>query len=215
MLEELVPSTRSSQLSFDTTASFGQDSQWWSSYSPDLVIINLPDDDLLLGFYFTKLRKDVPKNQALIFLAPNVSGPLLKLTQEFSRVRFLKTPVSGKGLLKIVLEITKDYEEGKNQQHPRYMTNQKIEVSCAMKLGLAQGIMKNLSLGGVFLELAPTTMDLQKDDIIKLKILLEDGARSYEFDAKIRWIKKEKEALTLGASFADKEEVFNNLLKSM
>lgn len=202
-----------------TTASFAQESSWWATNGPDLLIVELPADDLLQGYYFTKIRKDLPKSQKIIFLSPAISASLIQLSTEYSRVRLIKTPIDGYSFYKAVEDILKDWEPGKRQVHPRYLTDVNVEIRSDFKDGVNQGIMKNLSKSGAYFEVIKPEFPLEAGEFIHLAIPQSNG-KQYLFDAKVVWAKKlesggsqSASAFGYGVAFIDKEDVYMNLLK--
>jgi hypothetical protein len=200
---------------FQSTASFGQTAEWWSQLKIDLLIMSLPEDELLQAAFFSKLRKDVPRTLPLILISPVISQTVLQLTSIFNKVRILKTPLNGFMLYRSILDITATWEPGKQQIHPRYMTEQPILIS--LKSGGSQvgGVMKNMSVGGAFFESEDKTLRLKPTDEIKIEIPVTGAAPAkYEFDARIVWIKDIDEKKSgYGCTFSDLDEVYERLMK--
>lgn len=213
-LEDIVYHHSPGDFAFETTASFGQDAAYWLSQPPDVVVIDLPNDDALQVFYLNKLRAVVPKTQRIIILCPNVSAALMKLSQEFQRIRLMKAPVDSFMLYRAILDFTKTYEPGKQQVHPRYLTDQKVEVTSDLKQGRTDGRMKNLSLSGAYFEATGLGFEMSPKDFIKLSIFAPTSAKFFVFDAKVVWSKALPEGgFGFGVMFTNSEDVYNNLLK--
>jgi hypothetical protein len=215
-IEEVAQYHNPGGLVLETTASFAQDITFWTTQSPDVLVLHLPDDDLVQGFFFTKLRKDVPPSQPIIFLCSQISAPVMQLSQQYSKVRMLKTPVDGFALYRAINDLMKKFKEGQRQVHPRYLTDQPIEVSSDQKTGKLQGFMKNLSLSGAYFESEGVDLVLESGDLVKLSILIGEPAKQYVFDVRIVWARPQASGATgYGVTFVDKEEVYNNLLKNV
>jgi hypothetical protein len=203
-------------LAIETTASFGQDITYWTTQAPDVLILQMPDDDLLQSYFFTKLRKDVSKNQPMIILCSTISSSLMQLSTEFSKVRMLKTPVEGFALYRGLIDLLADYKQGQRQVHPRYLTDQKIEIHSDFFDGRMTGQMKNLSLSGAYFESEDKTFEVQVGDFIKLSIFIGQPPKQYVFDVRVVWRKDQNSgAAGFGVTFVDKEEVYNHLLKHL
>lgn len=200
----------------ETTASFGQDITYWTTQAPDVLILNMPDDALLQGYFFTKLRKDVPAHQPMIILCSAISSALMQLSMEFTKIRMLKTPVEGFALYRAVNDLVQDFKPGQRQAHPRYLTDQTIEVHSDFFDGRIKAVMKNLSLSGAYFESQDQTFELKTGDFVKLSILIGKPSKQYVFDVRVVWSKAQDSGATgFGVTFVDKEEVYNHLLKHL
>ena len=203
-------------LSIETTASFAQDITYWTTQAPDVLVLHLPEDDLTQGFFFTKLRKDVPPHQSIVFLCSAISAPLMQLSQHFSKVRMLKMPVDGFALYRAVNDLMQKFKEGQKQGHPRYLTDQPAEISSDTKSGKLAGQMKNLSLSGAYFESEGVDLVLESGDLVRMSIMLGQPAKQYVFDVRVVWVKPQPNGATgYGCTFVDKDEVYNNLLKNI
>ncbi|MFN7455068.1 MAG: PilZ domain-containing protein [Pseudobdellovibrionaceae bacterium] len=215
-LEEVAFNHDRDGFSFETTASFGQEPSYWLPQPPALVIIQLPDDDLLQSYYFTKLRSSVPITQPLLFLCSQVTVPLMQLSQSFDRVRMMKTPIDGFALYRAVVDNTKDYEPGKQQIHPRYLTDQKVEILSDFHPGKISGVMKNLSLTGAYIEADQLSFPVEPENFIKVSALIGTSMRSFIFDARVVWKKKQDHGMTgFGVMFVNRDDVYDNLMKNI
>jgi hypothetical protein len=215
-IEEVAQYHNPGGLVLETTASFAQDITFWTTQAPDVLILHLPDDSLIQGFFFTKLRKDVPPSQPVVFLCSTISAAVMQLSQQFSKVRMLKMPADGFALYRAVNDLLQKFKEGQKQIHPRYLTEQSVEVSSDHKIGKLAGQMKNLSLSGAYFESDGVDLVLESDDLVKLSILIGEPAKQYVFDVRIVWVKPQSSGSTgYGVTFVDKEEVYNNLLKNV
>lgn len=216
MIEEVAQHHNPGGFSIETTASFAQDPDYWKTMPPDILVINLPDDDLLQGYYFTKIRKDLQKTQSMIFLCSNISAPLMQMSTMFSKVRMIKTPVGSFSLYRALVDLVQEYQPGQRQIHPRYLTDHPIEIQSDHFVGKMKAKMKNLSLGGAYFESAEKSFEMNTGDYIKLAIFIGQPQKQYVFDVKIVWRKPQQTGDTgYGVSFVDKEEVYNQLLKNM
>ncbi len=202
-------------ISFETTSSFGQDIGWWSIQGPDLLILNLPDDPVLQGYFFTKLRRDVPPTQPMIITCSTITSSMLNLSMEFVKLRMLKAPVDSFTLYRTIVDILTEYKPGQQQIHPRYLTNQDIEVYSDFKQGRWNATMKNLSLSGVYFEMPSVEKNIQVGDLIKISVI-GSQAKNTIFDGKVVWAKdKDDESTGFGVAFIDQNEVYNQLLKNI
>lgn len=215
-IEEVAQYHNPGGLVLETTASFAQDITFWTTQAPDVLILHLPDDDLVQGYFFTKLRKDVPTTQPIVFLCSSISSPIMQLSQQYSKVRMLKTPVDGFALYRAANDLLLKFKEGQRQVHPRYLTDQLVEISSDHKPGTLRGQMKNLSLSGAYFESEGVDLVLESGDLVKMSILIGEPNKQYVFDVRIVWAKPQQSGATgYGVTFVDKEEVYNNLLKNV
>ncbi|PIS12151.1 MAG: hypothetical protein COT73_00010 [Bdellovibrio sp. CG10_big_fil_rev_8_21_14_0_10_47_8] len=213
-IEDIALHHSPGSMSVETSASFGQDITFWSTQAPDVLVINLPEDDLLQGYYFTKLRKDVLKTQPVLFLCSTISASLMKMSTNFSKVRMLKTPVDGYALYRTLIDLTAEFKDGQRQVHPRYLTDQVVEVRSDYHEGKAAGVMKNLSMGGVYFEIEEKGFEIKPGDMVRLSVFVGRPQKLYVFDAKIVWMNtKDPSRVGYGCAFVDKNEVYNQLLK--
>ena len=203
-----------SKLTIRSTASFGQDAVWWEENRPDVLILNLPDELVLQGYFYDKMSDTLPIDLPVIILCGQISPNLMLLSARFQKIRILKAPVTADNLYRTAMEVDKDYEPGKRQVHPRYLTDQEIEVFSDLKPDRFKAVMKNLSLTGAYLESSEDPLELQKDDIVKIKVEISQR-REYIFDAKVVWARKLDTGIySFGVTFVDETEVFNTLMKS-
>jgi len=217
-IEEVAQYHNPGGLVLETTATFAQDITYWTTQAPDVLILQLPDDDLTQGFFFTKLRKDVPPTQPIVFICSQISASLMQLSTQFSKVRMLKMPVDGFALYRAMNELLQKFKEGQKQIHPRYLTDQPVEIYSDQHQGKVQGAMKNLSLSGAYFESSETEFEMKVGDLIKLSILTgpTSSSKQYVFDVRIVWVKTQSTGATgYGVTFVDKDEVYNNLLKNI
>lgn len=213
MIEEIAQHHNPGGLSIETTASFAQESVWWATSGPDLLIIRLPDDELLQGYFYTKLRRDVPRQQKMILLTTSITTSLMQLSVEYLKVRMLKTPIEGFLLFQTVEDSLREYEVGKQQIHPRYLTDVSVDVRSDFKEGINKGTMKNLSMSGAYFEITEGRFPIKINDLVHLTLSMNVG-KQYVFDAKIVWIKEIRAgSFGYGVTFVNKEDVYNNLLK--
>lgn len=214
LLQNVALAHRPGAFSFETTASFGQDVTYWTAQAPDVLILCLPDDDLMQGYFFTKLRKDVLKNQPIIFVSEKISAPMMQLSLHFSKVRMLKAPVEGNVLYRNVMDLTQEYEEGRKQVHPRYLTDQAVEVRSDMYEGAMKAVMKNLSVSGAYFETLEEGFKIAAGDFVRLSVQIGTPLKLYVFDVKVVWAaEKHRQIRGYGCAFVDRDEVYNNLLK--
>lgn len=216
-IEEVAKHHNPGGLSVETTASFGQDAAWWIVNAPSVLIINIPEDSLLQGYFFTKLRKDVPTTQPLILLCSQISAPLMQLSTTFSKVRMVKTPAQEFFLYRTLIDLVKEYEPERQQLQPRYLTNHPIEITSDFAKGKVVADMKNLSLSGAYFESNSTVFPMKPGDFVKISVLLGQSARQYLFDAKVVWSRPQPTdgLMGYGVAFTDRESVYNNLLKNL
>ena len=216
LLQGVANGHRPGDFGFETTASFGQESNFWQIQAPDVLIMELPEDDLLQGYYFTKLRKDVRKDQPIIFICSAISAPLMQLSMHFTKVRMMKNPVDGTSLYRSVIDLTQEFEEGKKQISPRYMTDQAVEVRSDSHEGHMKAIMKNLSVTGAYFETLEDGFQIRSGDFVRLSVFVGVPVKLYVFDVRVVWAAEKGAAKKgYGCVFVDKDEVYNNLLKNM
>lgn len=216
MIEEVVQSHDPSSFSIESTGSFGQDASWWVQNCPDVLILNLPDDEILQGHFFSKMKKDVPRSLPVIFLCSAISASLMKMSHEFKRVRIIKSPASGFQLYRTITDCLIEYKEGTAQSHPRYLTDQTISVFSDVKSGRMKAQMKNLSISGAFFETDETGLPLKNGELLRISILV-GSQKEYVFDCKLVWQKPMNAAglMGFGVAFVNKDEVYEALLKAL
>ncbi len=215
-IEEVAQYHNPGGLAIETTASFAQDITYWTTQPPDVLVLQLPDDDLLQSYFFTKLRKDVPPNQAVVFLCSAISAPVMQLSTQFSKVRMLKSPIDGFALYRAVNDLLQKFKDGQKQIHPRYLTDQPVDIYSDHHEGKLQGVMKNLSLSGVYFESTGTEFEIKAGDLVKLSIFIGQPAKQYVFDVRVVWAKAQTNGANgYGVTFVDKDEVYNSLLKNI
>ena len=204
------------ELSVEVTGSFGQDPAWWVQNHPDVLIITIPSDPFFQNFFLAKLKRDLPKDINVIALSDSISSDLMKLGDAFQKVRILKAPTEPFYLYRTIIDLMTEYKEGQVQIHPRYLTNQKIEINSESKSGKITGLMKNLSAGGAYLESVNGDLELNTSDFAKVRILIGEPVRHYDFDVRIVWVKRVlANQRGFGVAFVNKDEVYNNLLKNL
>lgn len=217
-LEEAAVRADLRNLTMETIASFGQEQSWWLSNAPDVLCLVLPPDELMQGYYITKLKDSVPKDLPILLISPIVSANMMQLSQLFSRLRIVKIPGTGDSILKAVIDLTTEYAPDRRQAQPRYMTDQEIKVTNSQGLVVVAKMM-NLSLTGAYFETSKTDVGMGARELMKIQIELGSPPREYEFDAKVVWRKTLEDESGLeqgygyGVTFIDKDEVYNNLLK--
>ena len=215
-LASVTQNVPAQEMSVEVTGSFGQDAAWWAQNHPDVLIITIPSDPFFQNFFLAKLKKDLPKDINVIALSDSISSDLMKLGDAFQKVRILKTPIEPFYLYRTIVDLTTEYQEGQIQIHPRYLTNQQIEINSESKKGKLTGLMKNLSAGGAYLESTSGDLELNTSDFARVRILIGDPVRHYDFDVRIVWVKRVlPNQRGFGVAFVNKDEVYNNLLKNL
>lgn len=200
----------------ETTASFSQDVNFWQTQAPDVLVLQIPQDPLLQGYFFTKLRKDVPTKQPMIVLCSMISAALMQLSTEYSKVRIFKTPVDGFSLHRALSDILQSFQSGKEATHPRYLTDLSVDVHSDFHDGMMKAHMKNLSLSGAYFETLDRDFPLAQGDLAKISILVGEPAKHYVFDFRVVWEKAiDNGQRGFGVTFVNKEEVYNQLLKNL
>ncbi len=215
-LQEVVKAHEPGAFEFEVTASFGQDAEYWKARPPAVLVIQLPDDQMLQPYFVEKIKKDIPRFLPVIILCPQISQLLMQLSFSHSKLRFYKTPVNPYAIYRALLDLTKVYKEGERQIHPRYQTEQAVEITSDFVEGRMPAIMRNLSLTGAYFETESNSLNSQPEDLVKINIYLGESEKQYIFDVKIVWLKKQENgSLGFGVSFVNKEEVYNSLLKNL
>lgn len=216
-IEEVARHHNPDAISIETTASFGQDGPWWIVNAPEVLVIRIPEDALLQGYFFTKLRKDIPATQPIVIMCDTISASLMQLSQTFSKLRMIKTPYQGFFLYRTLIDLMKEYGPAQTQIHPRYLTNHPVEVLSDFSDGKLTADLKNLSLSGAYLESNSTTFAMKAGDFVKISVALGKAAKMYLFDAKVVWARPQATlgVTGYGLAFMNREEVYNNLLKNL
>lgn len=216
-MEEVAKYHDPNSIKIETTASFGQDSAWWRESAPDLLVVRLPEEELLQEYFFAKLKKDVPRGQPILFLTQNISSSLMQLSTVFGKIRMVKLPADPFILFRAVLDAVKEYEPGRQQVHPRFMTDHAVTVESQGASNQMKATMKNLSLSGAFFEAKASSPKLQPGELIKMFIQVGVPQKQYEFKAKVVWSKPMKDpgVQGYGVTFVDRDEIYENLLKNI
>jgi hypothetical protein len=217
MLESVMKFHDPGSFAVDTTASFGQEESFWLEEAPDLLVVKLPDEELMEQYFHAKLQKDVPKSQPILFLSRNISSSLMQLSLTFQKIRLLKIPTDAMTLFKTIQDALRPFQKGKQQAHPRFMTDHNTELEIRPSGDKIAATMKNLSLSGAYFEADLPENSLKKSDILKVKIEIGDPKKFYFFDAKIIWIKLQRSPNTFGfgVNFIDTDESIDSILKNL
>lgn len=204
-------------VSLVTTDVFDQERSWWEANAPDLLVINFPADEVKQARYIMKIKKDIPNNLPLLLLSHSMSPDLIRLTMNFLRVRVIKSPFLPFAVLTAVKNLIETYEEGKQQAHPRYLTNQIIEVVKSEDEGKIKGKMKNLSLSGAYFESRDEHAEINPGDFAKMSIMIGEPLKYYSFDIRVVWKKPVtgSDITGYGVTFVNQEDFFNSLLKNV
>lgn len=215
ILEEAQSNQGPLHLGFETTASFGQEINWWLVSGPDVLVINLPDERDLLELFYDKTRESVPRAMPIIFVADGVDPELMKLAGEFDRTRIIKKPLTGPFLYRAICDLATDFGPHR-QTKPRYLTDQVVHISMTGKRETCAARMKNVSLGGFYIETDMDPYFLQVNTAINVRIDLGPG-KVHEFRARIVWMKKlaAERTMGFGCQFVDPAGELNNLLKDV
>lgn len=175
-----------------TTSSFGQTDDFWNEAQIDLIVVSLPEDKFLQSAFLLKIRNQYPQNKSLILISPEITEGQLNLSSIFRKLRLLKSPIDGFSLYRAILDLLTPWQEGKQQNHPRYLTDQKILISRLNDEKVVTGQLKNLSVGGAFFELADLSLGLQTADEVRIEIPVPERTQ-IQFQAKIVWSREMKQ----------------------
>jgi len=210
-LEDIHGIHNSGQFTFETTASFAQDSSFWAAV--DVLILNVPDDTMIQAAFLEKLKAQVGTNVRVMILTPQINPQLIQVSHQFPKVRLIKQPVSSYMLYRSLVDLSTDYPLGQQQVHPRFMTDLEVPVVSDLKSVKLISRVKNLSVSGAYFEVNETTATLAKGDLVRLTIGFPQS-KSYELDAKVVWSKlmPEAQAIGYGCAFLNKEQVYDQLL---
>lgn len=210
MIEGVVAAS-SNGVQVETTASFGQNAEWWNANRPTALIVHLPSDQQLQGYFFSKIKSDLPKDLPVLFVCEAVSSSLMQASTFLQKVRILKMPLEPQTLWKGILELLADFNTSKVVAH-RYMTDQEAIVSSDFREGKMKARLKNLSVTGAYFEVENNLMSLKKEETVRLQVVISN-IREYVFDCKIVWVKPLDAGTGFGVTFLDKDDVLNNLFK--
>lgn len=192
-IEELIQAhQKQDELKLSTTASFGQSPDFWLQSKIDVVVISLPDDDLIQVAFLAKIKSDLPKDRPIILITPQITESLLSLGESFDRLRVLQSPVEAFNLYRTILDLITPRLAEHKQAHPRYETNQEIILQSTF-VGIQVdilGSLKNLSMGGAYVETLSnqSRQELLVGQEVNLVIDLPGYSRS-EFLGKVVWRK--------------------------
>lgn len=214
-LEDVNETHTSGQFTFETTASFAQDAAFWAGV--DVLVLNVPDDPMIQGAFLDKLKAQVGTKTRVIILAPQLNPALLQISHHYPKVRLMKRPVTGYALYRALIDITTEYPLGRQQVHPRFLTDLAVEVVSDLKSVQRTARVKNLSISGAYFETDEVVPGFAKGDLVRLAIELPvAGAapKGYQFDARIVWLKalEEGRGTGYGCAFLNKEQVYDELL---
>lgn len=198
-------------LEFQATSSFGQNDNFWSEAQIDLIVVSLPEDKFLQSAFLLKIRNQYPQNKSLILISHEITEGQLNLSSIFRRLRLLKAPVDGFSLYRAILDLLTPWQEGKQQSHPRYLTDQKVLISRIDDGRTVAGQLKNLSVGGAFFELSDLNLGLKVEDQIQIEIQASERTQ-VQFQAKIVWSREMKKGHQgYGCLFLLEDEIRNQL----
>lgn len=183
---------------FEVTASFGQTSEWWKEKNPDLVILSLPEEEPYLSFFTNKLKNETDRQLKMLWITKDISTELMQLSTQFEKVRIMKRPLEDFSFYRAMVDLTADYEEGKLQTHPRYVTDQDVKVQKKPSKEIFIMRMKNLSRGGSFLEAQNQNPGFVLGDILEIEIFLEALGREYKFEGEVVWRQEATNSKKLG-----------------
>lgn len=219
LLEQEFKLAQSKDYKVETTASFGQGIDWWAQNRKDVVILTLPDDLQLQNFFVIKLKSgDVPKDIPFIILTHHLNEEILELSSHFLSIRILKNPADGPTLFKAVNDLLTPREVGKQQSHPRFLTQEPAELFLLGSNTAINTVMRNLSKSGAYLESETNLIaSLKAGESIRIKFELSHIARQYEMEARVVWIRpltEDPKRSGIGISFISKDEWYNDLLKN-
>lgn len=218
MLEKEMKARSITDIKINSTASFGQDINWWVQNKVDLVILNLPADIELQNFFLIKLKSgDVPKDIPFVILAYFLDSKILDLSSHFLALRILKSPVDGGTLFTTVNDLLTYREPDKTQGHPRFLTNEKVTVNFVSTLTDVEMTMKNLSKTGAYFETAKKLPQINGGDGITVTFHSSGTDKLHVLEAQIVWFKKISDSSSvtgMGVSFVSKNDLYNDLLKS-
>jgi len=186
-----------------TTGSFGQDAAWWSKNSPDLLIVNLPEEAFLQNQFLLKLKNDVPKTIPLLLTCDVISSGIMQMTSIFSKVRIVKTPLEHESFFRGLSDLFASFQPGRQQAAPRFPTNQVATVTkddVATKMTV---VLKNMSNSGAYFETKTNELNLAIGQLVSIQIQIA-GVREYTFGAKVVWYKAlENGEFGFGVTFTD------------
>lgn len=210
-LEDVNKTHNSGQFTFETTASFAQDAQFWAAV--DVLVLNVPDDGMIQNAFLEKLKANVPAKTKVVILAPAINPSLIQVSHNYPKVRLMKLPVTGYALLRVLVDLTTDYPRGQHQVHPRFLTDLEVAVVSDLKSVRSISRIKNMSISGAYFETVEAKPTFAKGDLVRLSIQLPQG-KTYEFDARIVWVKDiaADGVYGYGCVFLNKEQVYDELL---
>ncbi len=213
-IEEVSLHHKKDKLSVSTLATFAQDPGWWAENEPDALIVQMPDDLLIQGYFIEKMKTVIAREVPVLILCPQISADLMTLSSHFKKIRTIKTPVNPFFLFRAVIDLTTDYGQGKNQIHPRFATDLETVLRCAKKNISVIGKLKNLSMGGAYLESEGKGAALSSGDLVRMEISVTD--KKYEFDSRIVWAKELLElGMGYGLTFVTTDQVFDHLFSQL
>ncbi len=172
-------------LNFVTSASFGQEANWWLENMPAVLIVCLPEDEAFHPYFLKKLTDDVPKNIPLVLSTPTLSPPIIHAGVHFDKFKILRTPFNGEEVYAAIHDYIHPRELGKQQAHQRYMVNQTALVEIGEQV--FSMVIRNLSLSGAFVEYEGNDAPVAPNDRITLKVQTGDAKKDYEFIARVVW----------------------------
>ncbi len=203
------------QYMLTTTASFGQEVEWWIANSPQVLVVVLPEDPTLQGFFFRKLSADIPKDLPVIFTCRGINQQLMQLSTSFNKVKILKSPYSGDDMFRAIVDITTEREAGQQQMHQRYDVIQDVKVEVLGIEGVFDMRVKNISLGGAYVEFYQEDLKIVAGDQLKISIILGDLKKEYDFISRVVWSKplQAGKGFALGVNFVNRQQELMKLIK--
>ena len=215
-IEDLVSHHRFEKLFIQTSASFGQDRVFWETAGLQVVVLDLPDDVPMLVAFLKKMKTELPRQLPVVAVTPVVSDDFVGIGHHFDRIRVLKKPVTPLYLYRTIIDLTTDYGLGKKQVHPRYMTDQSVILACDYKNGAIRGVMKNVSLGGAYVESKDKSLELVPGDLLKMHVEVPEQ-KNYSLDVKVIWKKPvaENQSVGYGLTFITLDQAFDRLFRTI
>ncbi|MGE0634067.1 MAG: PilZ domain-containing protein [Pseudobdellovibrionaceae bacterium] len=197
---------------FTSTASFGQETEWWIENQPDLLVISLPPEVDLQQLFIDRMQEVLPSDIRLMIVTPEVTPSLLKLSNKFSDLRMLKGPVAGPSFFKAIHDFITYANPTARQRHQRHTVHINCRVQSLGAEGDAiTGVAKNISIGGAYIE-SDSRSNLSAEDRVNVTFFLGEMAKEYQLEARIVWTKPHGNGMAMGVNFIVKQDLYETLL---
>ena len=100
-----------------------------------------------------------------------------------------------------------------NQRHKRFVTHQNLDIECLEDGTRFESCMENLSAGGAMCSFKADPK-LQKGNLLRLKVRLDEVNKSHNMHAEVVWLEKNQStgAVACGVRFVNEQTIYSQLM---